>query len=212
VVGVSCKEGDDFLWAADPDGLDVPALLARRRGPLLPADCERGPSPEPLHERVWNEMPAQAKEIKPHPYGVELGVLISMMRNSPNRTVKGFLQTDFSRVSADKASAILKRAGISEGFHPKTIARDAADRLYEAIQNTKIMAPPTDCLSPIGEEQLEKGLRKEFEADFYTSTTRPPSVYRGNPFQIEAAVAYGGKLPADSPAQVIRFANRVPLL
>jgi glutamate dehydrogenase/leucine dehydrogenase len=48
VVGVSCKEGCDFLWAADPDGLDVPALLARRRGPLLPADCERGPSPEPL--------------------------------------------------------------------------------------------------------------------------------------------------------------------
>jgi DNA topoisomerase-6 subunit B len=37
-------------------------------------------------------------------------------------------------------------------------------------------------------------------------------VYRGRPFQIEAAIAYGGELKADDPARVIRFANRVPLL
>jgi DNA topoisomerase-6 subunit B len=57
-----------------------------------------------------------------------------------------------------------------------------------------------------------KGLAKEFHADFYTSATRPPTVYRGNPFQIEVALAYGGDLPADESAQVLRFANRVPLL
>jgi DNA topoisomerase-6 subunit B len=165
-----------------------------------------------VHERVTKELPEPTKEIKPHPYGVELGVLIRMMRDSKSRTVKGFLQTDFSRVSAVKARAILKKAGISEGYHPKTIARDQADLLYEGIQATKLMAPPTDCLSPIGEKELEKGLAKEFEAEFFTSTTRPPSVYRGNPFQIEVALAYGGKLPADEPAQVLRFANRVPLL
>ncbi len=165
-----------------------------------------------VHERASKELPAPAKEIKPHPYGVELGVLINMMRDTGSRTVKGFLQTDFSRVSSQKANEILKHAGISEGYHPKTIARDQADRLYEGIQQTKLMAPPTDCLAPIGEKQLVEGLRKEFEAEFYTSTTRPPTVYRGNPFQIEAALAYGGKLPAEEPAQVLRFANRVPLL
>jgi len=167
---------------------------------------------ETVHERVVHELPPPAREIKPHPYGVELGVLISMMRDSGSRTVKGFLQTDFSRVSAAKASEILRRAGISEGYHPKTIARDQADSLYEGIQATKIMAPPTDCLVPIGEEQLKKGLEKEFDAEFFTSTTRPPTVYRGNPFQIEVALAYGGALAADGPAQVLRFANRVPLL
>jgi len=165
-----------------------------------------------VHERASKQLPAPAKEIKPHPYGVELGVLINMMRDTPSRTVKGFLQTDFSRVSSQKAAEILKHAGISEGYHPKTIARDQADRLYEGIQHTKLMAPPTDCLAPIGEKQLLEGLQKEFEAEFYTSTTRPPNVYRGNPFQIEAALAYGGKLPAEEPAQVLRFANRVPLL
>jgi len=167
---------------------------------------------EVIHERASKALPAPTREIKPHPYGVELGVLIRMMRNSTNRTVKGFLQNDFSRVSAAKARAILKAAGISEGYHPKTIARDMADRLYEAIQETKLMAPPTDCLSPIGEEQLVEGLEKEFDAEFFTSSTRPPTVYRGNPFQIEAALAFGGELSGDDPAHVLRFANRVPLL
>ncbi|MGH7162683.1 MAG: DNA topoisomerase VI subunit B [Planctomycetota bacterium] len=167
---------------------------------------------ETLHERASKQLPPPAKEIQPHPYGVELGVLIKMMKDSPSRTVKGFLQSDFSRVSSRVAAEILKRAGISEGYHPKTIARDQADRLYQAIQETKIMAPPTDCLAPIGEEQLLAGLRKEFEAEFYTSTTRAPEVYRGNPFQIEVALAYGGKLPVEEPVQLLRFANRVPLL
>jgi DNA topoisomerase-6 subunit B len=164
------------------------------------------------HERASRSLPPPAKEIKPHPYGVELGVLINKLRDSTSRTVQGFLQTEFSRVSPDKAREILRHAGISEGYHPKTIARDQADRLYEGIQATRLMAPPTDCLVPIGEKQLVDGLKKEFEADFFTSTTRPPDVYRGNPFQIEAALAYGGKLPAEEPAHVLRFANRVPLL
>jgi DNA topoisomerase-6 subunit B len=56
------------------------------------------------------------------------------------------------------------------------------------------------------------GLKKQIEADFYTSVTRPPSVYRGNPFQIEAGLAYGGSLPGDKLARVLRYANRVPLL
>jgi len=167
---------------------------------------------ETIHERVSDELPEPATEIMPHPYGVELGVLIRMMRDSKSRSVKGFLQTDFSRVSAAKASEILKRAGISEGYHPKTIARDAADDLYEAIQETKLMAPPTNCLSPIGEAQLKAGLEKEYDCDEYWSATRPPSVYRGNPFQIEIALGYGGSLPGDQQAQVLRFANRVPLL
>jgi DNA topoisomerase-6 subunit B len=47
---------------------------------------------------------------------------------------------------------------------------------------------------------------------FITSVTRPPRVYRGNPFQIEVGLAYGGPLPADRPVELYRFANRVPLL
>ncbi|GIW74227.1 MAG: hypothetical protein KatS3mg103_0749 [Phycisphaerales bacterium] len=80
------------------------------------------------------------------------------------------------------------------------------------MQATKLRAPPTDCLSPIGVRQMLSGLLKGVQAEFYAASTRSPSVYRGNPFQIEAAIAFGGSLPADEPARVIRFANRVPLL
>ena len=42
---------------------------------------------------------------------------------------------------------------------------------------------------PIGEELLLKGLYQVVPGEFYCAATRPPSVYRGNPFQIEVALA-----------------------
>ena len=66
------------------------------------------------------------------------------------------------------------------------------DRLYQAIQETKISSPSTDCIVPIGEDLLLKGLHQVVPGDFYTSATRPPAVYRGNPFQIEVGLAFGG--------------------
>ena len=53
------------------------------------------------------------------------------------------------------------------------------------------MAPATDCVVPIGEKQLLAGLKQVVDATFYTGTTRRPAVYRGNPFIIETALAYG---------------------
>ncbi len=39
---------------------------------------------------------------------------------------------------------------------------------------------------------LLKGLHQVVPGEFYAAATRPPAVYRGNPFLIEAAIAYGG--------------------
>jgi DNA topoisomerase-6 subunit B len=73
------------------------------------------------------------------------------------------------------------------------------------------MAPPTDCIAPIGQELIERALRAEVKADFYACVTRRPAVYRGNPFLIEVGLAYGGELPAEESVTVYRYANRVPL-
>jgi DNA topoisomerase VI subunit B len=163
------------------------------------------------YPRATQELPREAKEILPHPYGIELGILIKMLKDTQQKTLQLFLQKDFSRVSPKVAKEICEKAGLYEKSRTTRIARDEADNLFKAIQNTKIRSPPTDCLSPIGEEQMLKGLKKEIDGEFYASVTRPPAVYRGNPFQIEVACAYGGDLSGDSLAQVIRFANRVPL-
>ena len=165
-----------------------------------------------IFPRATNNLPKEPKEIKPHPYGVEIGMMIKMLKDTEARTLQSFFMNDFSRVGSGSAKEICAKAGILPNFKPKNISRDQVERLIKGIKETRIIAPPTDCVVPIGQALLEKGLKKEIKAEFYCSAARPPSVYRGNPFIIEAAVAYGGELPLDYTARVMRFANRVPLL
>ena len=100
------------------------------------------------------------------------------------------MSQDFSRVSSAAALKICENAGLNPKANPTRIANRESESLFKAINETKLMRPPTDCLSPIGEEQMLIGLKKEIDADFYEAVTRPPTVYRGNPFQIEVAIAY----------------------
>ncbi|MBI5797532.1 DNA topoisomerase VI subunit B [Candidatus Woesearchaeota archaeon] len=172
----------------------------------------KAPSAEPVEfARASKELPREAKEIQPHPYGVELGTLMRMLRETKAHTLQSFLQQDFCRVSSAVAKEICEKAGIEERTKPSAIAREQVEKIFNAIKQVKIMAPPTDCLSPIGEEQMLKGLKKEINAEFYAAVTRSPVVYRGFPFQLEIAIAYGGDLPKEELARVIRYANRVPL-
>jgi DNA topoisomerase-6 subunit B len=147
---------------------------------------------ERCYERSTTELPVEPKEIKPHPYGVELGRLIAMLKDSKAGTLSQFMQTSFSRVSPGVAKKICAGAKLSARASVKRIGRDEADALYQAIQKTKIPNPATNCISPIGEQLLLKGLHHVVPGEFYVAATRPPSVYRGNPFQIEVALAYGG--------------------
>ncbi len=147
---------------------------------------------ETLYERSTTELPPEPKEIKPHPYGVELGRLMTMLKDTKASTLAQFLTTSFSRVSPGVARKICETAKLSVRASTTKIGRHEADSLFQAIQQTKIGSPATDCLVPIGEELLLKGLHKVVPGEFYVAATRPPAVYRGNPFVVEAALAYGG--------------------
>jgi DNA topoisomerase-6 subunit B len=224
--------------------------------------------------RAAEELPKEALEIKPHPHGVELGALMLLARESKSRDVRGFLQTTFSRVSAQAAEDILKNVPWGKkALRPRVLGenRAMAEELHKAIAATRLMSPPTNCLSPIGDELMRKGLvsflnviesegesgdeNTQLDLDsagmkrakkpaaaakarpaetappsvpdapaeegvekikghnyFIATVTRPPKVYRGNPFQVEVGLAYGGSWPPDKPIELFRFANRVPLL
>ncbi len=171
----------------------------------------------PLNEkieypRVTNEMPAEAQEIKPHPYGIELGILIKMLKSTESKTVTSFLQNDFSRISLVTSKEICDKANLDVKLKPEELDLTQSENLYKAMQGTKIIAPPTNCISPIGEELLIKGLKKEINADFYTAVSRSPVVYKGRPFLLEVGVAYGGDSDKEAQVRLMRFANRVPLL
>jgi DNA topoisomerase-6 subunit B len=164
-----------------------------------------------IFPRATDQLPAEPKEIKPHPKGVELGILIKMMGDTESRTMQSFFINDFSRVGAGSAKEILQKSGIPPNSNPEKVSREQAERIIKAIAETKLMNPPTDCISPIGAEQLERGLKKEIKAEFYATTTRPPEVYRGNPFIVEAGIAYGGEQGPEDTVRLLRYANRVPL-
>jgi DNA topoisomerase-6 subunit B len=194
-----------------------------------------------VYPRGIDQLPHPPREIKPHPLGIELGMLLKMAQDTKSHWLSGFLSSDFSRVSANLAQQVCEKAELDPKMRPRLCVGQDAEKLYRAIQQTRFMNPPTDCLSPIGEEAIKNGLFKSIKADFYVATTRPPAVYRGNPFVIEAAVAFGkgdggASLAADAQndeaeateqqpkaegeeddkevqtARLIRFANRVPLL
>jgi DNA topoisomerase-6 subunit B len=192
--------------------------------------------------RSSDELPPRPREVKPHPHGIELGRLVQMLSDTASPTLLRFLVDEFSRVGKKTALEIIEHAGkpLSDRSYPRHIARAQAATLHRALQETRVLAPQTDCIVPIGEKQLLEGLHKELEADFCTVITRPAAAYRGNPFQVEVGIALGrsaqsnaeicgspternreahGKGAAehliarkDEPVRLLRFANRVPLL
>jgi DNA topoisomerase-6 subunit B len=171
-----------------------------------------GPNEKVEFPRVMNELPKLPKEIKPHPYGVELGILRRMLASTRARNISGFLMNDFSRVGKRSVEQICKIAKVEMTRDPKNITPEESERLHKAMQMVKLIAPPTDCLSPLSEETIVEGLKKEIKADCYVAISRSPTVYRGYPFQVSVGLAYGGELLPDSSCQLFRFANKIPLL
>jgi len=165
-----------------------------------------------IYERGSDELPVEAREIKPHPHGIELGILMKMLKETQSSKVGVFLQKEFSRVSPTVSKKVCVAAGITPLTWVKQVDSQTVERIYNALQGARIMAPSTDCVAPVGTKQILAGLLKGVRAEFYTAATRHPAIYRGNPFQIEVGLAYGGDLPGDQTARLIRFANRVPLL
>ncbi|HJJ54556.1 MAG TPA: DNA topoisomerase VI subunit B, partial [Methanocorpusculum sp.] len=165
-----------------------------------------------IFDRVSSDVPPCPVAIKPHPYGIELGVLKRMAAASDLPT-KEFLKESFSKVGDKTAQEICDTAKIKDTTKASKLTLDNLSSLHDAMQTTKIPAPTaSQCLSPITEDLIVKGMEREFELDFIKARTRPNSVYGGHSFIVEAAIGYGGKLPTDGTATLLRFANRVPLL
>jgi len=144
------------------------------------------------YARSTFDLPKEAKEIKPHPYGVELGRLVTMLTENRTATLTSFMTSEFSCVTPAVARKICTTAKLSPRAKAGKVGHAEADRLFKAIQETRIRPPSTDCIVPIGTQLLLKGISHVVPGEFYASSSRPPAVYRGNPFVIEVALAYGG--------------------
>ncbi len=163
-------------------------------------------------ERVSDDPIKSPVAIKPHPHGIEIGQLRRMAAAS-EEFCEPFLIESFSRVGKKTALEICQNAEIDTNTRISALSPGELKSLISAMQRASVPAPPaSQCLSPIGEDLIRKGLEKEMQLDFIAARTRPAGVFSGHPFLVEAAIAYGGRLEPEGPAQVVRFANRVPLI
>ena len=179
------------------------------------------PDGETYHwPRVTERLPSKVDAIKPHPHGIELGQLQRMCRESSDSRMTVFLRQNFSGVSMRAAKELCEAAELEITVKPKSLKPDDVRALLEAFQGErvvngkaiKLLSPPTNCLSPIEEMLIKKGLSKTIDSKFVSTMTRAPTVSHGNPFQVEVGLIFGEGMAADKHVEVLRFANRVPLM
>ncbi len=168
-------------------------------------------------DRVIREVPPRPTESKPHPSGIETHDLLELAHMSGAHKVSGFLVNELTRVSADKVAEIQKIVNFDLGISPKKLEWAQAEQLVQAFKKIKWMAPPAAGLIPIGEKIIEKALKNLLQPEFVMARTRDPRVYKGGiPFLVEVAIAYGGNAGRETPdgrkVELMRFANRAPLL
>jgi DNA topoisomerase VI subunit B len=223
---------DLVLWDR-PHGTRVELVLKARyiRGRQSPYEYLRGTAIVNPHarivlvepdgtrvtfERAAQEIPPAAKETLPHPYGLELGELGYLLKAARRPTVGEFLSKDLAGVSPRAAKEVFEKSGLRASQSPSSIQGETQERLLAALHAVSLVAPSADSLSPIGAMLIKRGLRNvlgELRPEFFAPpVSRPPKVRGGFPFMVEVGLVYGGGLPADQPVQILRFANRVPLL
>ena len=168
------------------------------------------------YERASTDVPPLSKEVPPHPHGLELGELAYFLKASARPTLTETLTKNFFGVSPRAAREVLTAARLTGREPPASIHGEALERLLAALHATPLVPPTAESLSPIGPLLIKRGLRNvlgEVRPDFYAPpVSRPPKVRAGCPFLVEVGLVYGGGLPPDQPVQLLRFANRVPLL
>tara|TARA_B100000767_G_scaffold66941_1_gene63393 strand:- start:2481 stop:4568 length:2088 start_codon:yes stop_codon:yes gene_type:complete len=170
--------------------------------------------------RVTERLPRKVESIKPHPHGILLGQLQRMLSESKDSRMSVFLRMNFSGVSGRAAKELCAAAEVEVNTKPKSMKPEQMRALLEAFQGekmfngkpVKLLNPPTNCLSPIEEMLIKKGLSKTIDSRYATTMTRVPNVSLGNPYQVEVGLIFGGNMAADKPVEVLRFANRVPLM
>ncbi len=224
---------DDLLVWDRPSGTRVELLLKARyiRGRQSAYEYLRGTAIVNPHarilltepdgtritfERATTELPPACHETPPHPFGLELGELGYYLKASKRPTVLEFLTKDLQGVSLRTAKEVVTAAGVKGSDAPGTVLGEPQERLLAALRDAPLVAPSAEGLSPIGALLIKRGLRNvlgDLRPEFFAPpVSRPPKVRGGFPFMVEVGLVYGGGLPADQAVQVLRFANRVPLL
>lgn len=160
--------------------------------------------------RLTESLPRTPREMKPHPRGVDVEMLKSMISQTRTKTFSSFMTRSFQRVGATTAKKLILHSGVAAERNPKDMTEEELVLIMRSLSAYEKFQPPSaDSLSPAGVDLLETGIQR-LNPDIAIVRQRRPSVHEGHPFIIEVGVAYGGDLKGG--VLLYRFANRIPLL
>ncbi len=167
--------------------------------------------------RKAERMPRPPLEVLPHPQGVDVETLRRLIERFGQGSLIDFLVESFHRVGRRIALKFLRKTKLDPEMDVSELAKkeELIPKLVKAMNEFDGWLPPDpSCLSPIGSDLLEIGIRKELRPEFVAVVQRKPSTYGGHPFIVEVAIAYGGGVHAPSQGEVnlYRYANKIPLL
>src|SRR5690349_11938020 len=167
-------------------------------------------------------VPPAPTESSPHPHGVDVETVQHMLKLTTTKTLQEFLRKHFQRIGETTARKFLLYAKLGSRKTPRNLTSSDIVTLVGAMKSYDgVLSPDPTCLSPLGEELLATGIKKELgitEDDvkngtaYVTTLQRKPATYSGFPFIIEVGVASGKQIENPGKIQLFRFANKIPLL
>ncbi|HEX4924667.1 MAG TPA: DNA topoisomerase VI subunit B [Bdellovibrionales bacterium] len=165
-------------------------------------------------ERVSQVVPEIPAATLPHPHTMKLGEFMTYAHLHGKITLRKWLKSSFSRITDSTFTDFVKN-GLPKNVIDQPIAKITDEQfktIFKAIHDTELMSPSTKSVLSVGEESLAKSISRLGEVDFLSVVTRKPRICDFKPVVVEVALArFKNRGDEDSPVQVLRFANRVPL-
>ncbi|MCB0407337.1 MAG: DNA topoisomerase VI subunit B [Bdellovibrionales bacterium] len=164
--------------------------------------------------RVSEEVPKVPPPTLPHPHTMKLGEFMTHAGLYGKITLDKFLKKGFSRISEQTIND-MKKHGLKKDYlsRPLTSIKETEYKtIFQAIQETELSNPTTRSVLTVGEEGLAKSIQRLGEIDFFSVNTRKPRICDHKPVVVEVAIArFLNLVDTEEAAQLLRFANRVPL-
>ncbi len=165
-------------------------------------------------DRVSTISPEIPQATLPHPHTFKLGEFITHSTLYGKTPLSKFLKTGFSRI-VDQSIKDFVKAGMPKNLVEKPVSSltdEEFKKVFQSVQATELMAPSTKSVLTVGEESLSKSINRLGKVDFFSVVTRKPTICDFKPVVVEVALArFIDRGAPDTPVQLLRFANRVPL-
>jgi DNA topoisomerase-6 subunit B len=172
--------------------------------------------------RGTTKVPPAPTETSPHPHGVDVETVQRMLKLTNAKSLQEFLRKHFQRIGETTARKFLQYASLGQKKNPKNLAPGDIVKLVNAMKSYEdFLSPDPTSLSPLGEDLLATGIKKELGITdeetqngtaFVTTLQRKPATYSGFPFIIEVGLASSKLIQNEGKILLFRFANKIPLL